>query len=173
VTKKIGGHLGPLPRSFFSQSQWIKILRAAIRSDLLDKIMSNPTLLWKSLTRNQCERNAPSAHISAEAWQQHSLKGFSEPDSKVEYPLKCDLNRILSKKTVTTFIVSLSDIMNYAQKIKKPFSRGTDNICAKHILLGSPLLFCHLDHMFQMVFTTGIVPTLFSSGPRQRICSSC
>ena len=92
--------------------------RAAIRSDFSEKIMSNPTLLWKSLTRNQSERNAPSAHISAEAWQQHFLKEFSEPDSKVEYPLKCDLNRILSKKTVPTFIVSLSDIMNSAQKIK-------------------------------------------------------
>ena len=83
--------------------------------------MSNPTLLWKSLTRNQSERNTPSAHISAAAWQQHFLKEFSEPDSKVEYTLKCDLNRILSKKTVPTFIVSLSDIMSSAQKIKKPF----------------------------------------------------
>ena len=36
-------------------------------------------------------------------------------------------------------------------------------ICAKHILLGSPLLFCHLDLMLQMVFTTGIVPASFSS----------
>ena len=27
VDQKIGGHIGPLPRSFFSQSQQIKILR--------------------------------------------------------------------------------------------------------------------------------------------------
>ena len=83
--------------------------------------MSNPTLLWKSLTRNQSERNALSAHISAEAWQQHFLKEFSEPDSKVEYPLKCDLNRILSKNTVPTFIGSLSDSMNSAQKLRNLF----------------------------------------------------
>ena len=104
------------------------------------------------------------ARISAEARQQHFLKEFSEPDSKVEYLLKCDLNQILSKKAAPIFIVSLSDIRNSMQKIKKPFSRGTDNIFAKHILLGSPLLFCHLELIFHMVFTTTIVPILFSSG---------
>ena len=147
-------------RHFFKELQKH---RAAIRFDFSEKIMSNPTLLWKSLSRNKSERNAPSAHICAEARQQHFLKEFSEPDSKVEYPLKCDLNRTL-KKDCTHVYCSLSDIMNSAQKIKKPFSRCTDNICAKYILLGSPLLFCHLDLMFKMVFTTRIVPTSFSFG---------
>ena len=62
------------------------------------------------------------------------------------------------------FTVSVLDVYNIIRKIKKPFSRGTDHVCAKHLLYGTPFLFSHLALLFQMVFTKGIVPASFSTG---------
>ena len=63
----------------------------------------------------------------------------------------------------TSFIVTRSGVTECISKLQKKTSCGVDDLCAKHLRYGFPLLIEHLTLLFQMIFCCCIVPDLFSS----------
>ena len=76
--------------------------------------------------------------------------------------MKATLEKILLIGAKSMFMVSVFDVLIKSVK-SKSLLRGIDHICTKQLIYGIPLLLSYLVLLFQVVFTKGIVPPLFST----------
>ena len=98
-------------------------------------------------------------------WYNYFKGEFSSPDPLLESKFEKELDGLLLESANDLgFVVTPSMVTKCILKLRKKTSRGADSICAKHLEFGSCVLVEHLSLLYQMIFVTGIVPNLFSTG---------
>ena len=128
-----------------------------------ESVNQNPSALWKHALRPK-RYATPDSVPREDLWEDHYRREFAPPPSnlsaehaeKLNYSLQCHAN--------SDFVVTQSMVISAIMKLKKKFSKGTDGICGAALDFSSDLLIDHLSLLYQMIFSSGIVPKSFCEG---------
>ena len=128
-----------------------------------ESVNQNPSALWKHALRPK-RYATPDSVPREDLWEDHYRREFAPPPSnlsaehaeKLNYSLQCHAN--------SDFVVTRSMVISAIMKLKKKFSKGTDGICGAALDFSSDLLIDHLSLLYQMIFSSGIVPKSFCEG---------
>ena len=136
--------------------------RVQLKSELSEKVIKNPNLLWKMFDKK--ESAGPESDIPSLTWINYYLDEFSAPKQDLNISVQEKLSSLLSSIPDTDFIVTQSQVASAVRRLKKKKSAGIDRVSALHLSHCSPTFMGHLTLLFQMIFTTGLVPSAFSTG---------
>ena len=147
-------------------SKCLALHRYRVIDENSESLRVDPNKIWKFIKKNRSAKAPSNESAPSESeWNSYFASKFAAPDPELECKFERDLDLCLeSLEPDLGHSVSVSDVRSAILKLKKKYSKGVDNICGMHLILGSELLTVHLALMFQMIFSCGLVPDIFCTG---------